>query len=537
MGKEIWARNGIKAMFLGSISRVGSQYIVLLDAVNSQTGDSIANEQVAVDSKEEVLKSLGPAASRLREKLGENLGSIQKFDAPIEQVTTSKLEALRQYYLGVQAHSKLDYAGAIPFYQHAIKIDPNFAIAHARLAYCYNNQKKLQASRDESKKAYELRDRVSEHERFLITSSYYGGVTGQWNEQIRELQTWKATYPQDAEPLNLLANRYTTVGPFELALTEGKKAIDLNPKDARPYVNVAVAYIELNRFDEAKDILRKAEELKPESTNMHARLYQLGFLNGDSSLMKEQLDWARASQNAEPALNWQAQVAGFQGQLAQADQLNDRAVEMIRSPDTKETMAQGMLIEATRDATLSECARATQLAKQALDLSREQMNLVNAANSYAACGQTAAAQTLIDELTRGFPDDTLLNANWLPIIRAQNELNKGNAPQAIQMLESARKYEVFGEFWPQYLRGQAWLKQKNGTQAATEFKTILDHRGWYPTSPLYPLAQLGLARAAALTGDNPTARRAYQDFLALWKDADANLPVLVAAHAEYEKLK
>jgi len=537
IGKEICARNGIKAMLLGSISRVGSQYIVLLNAVNSQTGDTIANEQVAVDSQEEVVKSLGPAASRLREKLGENLGSIRKFDAPIEQVTTSKLEALRQYSLGVQAHSKLDYAGAIPFYQHAIDIDPNFAIAHARLAYCYNNQRKLQASRDESTKAYKLRDRVSERERFLITSSYYGAVTGQWNEQIQELETWKATYPQDEEPLNLLANRYTTAGPLELAVAEGKKAIDLNPKDARPYVNVGVAYIELNRFDEAKDILRTAEQLKPESTNMHARLYQLGFIEGDDLLMKEQVDWANANRNPEGALNWKAQVVAFQGQLAQADQLNTRAIEMIRSADTKETMAQVMLIEATRDATLSDCARATQLAKQALDLSREQANLFSAANAYAACGQTAPAQTLIDELTRGFPDDTLLNANWLPIIRAQNELNKGNAPQAIQILESARKFEVYGDFWPQYLRGQAWLKQKDGTQAATEFKTILDHRGWYPTSPLYPLAQLGLARAAALTGDNATARTAYLDFFALWKDADSNLTALVAARAEYDKLK
>lgn len=537
IGKEICARNGIKAMLLGSISRVGSQYIVLLDAVNSQTGDTIANEQVAVDSQEEVVKSLGAAASRLREKLGENLGSIRKFDAPIEQVTTSKLEALRQYSLGVQAHSKLDYAGAIPFYQHAIDIDPNFAIAHARLAYCYNNQRKLQSSRDESTKAYQLKDRVSERERFIITSSYYGGVTGEWDDQIRELQTWKATYPRDWEPLNLLANRYTAVGPFELAVAEGNKAIELNPKDARPYVNVGVAFIELNRFDDAKTILRKAEELKPESTNMHARLYQLGFLEGDNSLMKEQLDWANATRNTEPALNWQAQVAAFQGQLAQADQFYDRAVEMIRSPDTKEPMAQVMLIEATRDATLSECGRAAELAKQALDLSREQANLVSAANAYAACGQTAVAQSLIDELTKGFPSDTLLNANWLPIIRAQNELNKGSAAQAIQMLESARKFEVFGDFWPQYLRGQAWLKQKNGTQATTEFKTILDHRGWYPTSPLYPLAQLGLARAAALTGDSATARKAYQDFFALWRDADSNLAALVAARAEYEKSK
>jgi tetratricopeptide (TPR) repeat protein len=337
--------------------------------------------------------------------------------------------------------------------------------------------------------------------------------------------------------LNLLSNRYTTVGPFELAASEGNKAIELNPNDARPYVNVGVAYIELNKFDEAKKILLKAQELKPESTNMHARLYQLGFVQGDNALMKEHLDWANANRNVEAALNWQAQVAAFQGQLAKADQLSDRAIEMHRGPETKDTVAQLMLIEATRDASLNNCSRATQLAKQALALSREQANLFSAANAYARCGQAAQAQTLVDELTKVFPFDTLLNASWLPIIKAQNELNKGNAQQAIQLLESTRRYEAFGDYWPQYLRGEAYLKVNNGAQAAEEFKTILDHRGWYLTSPLYPLAQLGFARAAAISGDHATARKAYQDFFVLWKDADANLTALVAARQEYEKVK
>jgi serine/threonine protein kinase/Flp pilus assembly protein TadD len=537
IGKDICARQSIKAMLLGSISGVGTHYVVLLDAVNSQTGDMIASEQFEADGKEQVLKLLGSAASRLREKLGESLVTIKAFDAPIENVTTSSLDALRQYSLGMQAHLKADYIHAIPFYQEALRIDPNFAIAHARLAYCYNNQKSFQASRDESIKAYELRDRVSERERFIITSSYYGGVTGQWDDQIKELDKWKATYPRDWEPLNLLSNRYTAVGPFDLAVSEGNKAIDLNPNDARAYVNVGVAYIELNKFDEAKQILLKAQELKPESTNMHARLYQLGFVQGDNALMKEHLDWANANRNVESALNWQAQVAAFQGQLARADQLTDRAIEMVRRPDTKDTLAQFMLIEATRDAMMNNCARSTQTARQALALSREQANLISAANAYARCGQAAEAQSLVDELTKVFPLDTLLNASWLPIIKAQNELNKGSGQPAIQLLESTRKYEAFGDYWPQYLRGEAYLKLKSGPQAAEEFKTILDHRGWYPTSPLYPLAQLGLARAAAISGDAATARKAYQDFVTLWKDADANLPALLAAHQEYEKVK
>jgi serine/threonine protein kinase/Flp pilus assembly protein TadD len=537
IGKDICARQSIKAMLLGSISGVGTHYVVLLDAVNSQTGDTIASEQFEADGKEQVLKLLGSAASRLREKLGESLVTIKAFDAPIENVTTSSLDALRQYSLGMQAHLKADYIHAIPFYQEALRIDPDFAIAHARLAYCYNNQKSFQASRDESIKAYELRDRVSERERFIITSSYYGGVTGQWDDQIKELDKWKATYPRDWEPLNLLSNRYTAVGPFDLAVSEGNKAIDLNPNDARAYVNVGVAYIELNKFDEAKQILLKAQELKPESTNMHARLYQLGFVQGDNVLMKEHLDWANANRNVESGLNWQAQVAAFQGQLARADQLTDRAIEMVRRPDTKDTLAQFMLIEATRDAMMNNCARATQTARQALALSREQANLISAANAYARCGQAAEAQSLVDELTKVFPLDTLLNASWLPIIKAQNELNKGSGQQAIQLLESTRKYEAFGDYWPQYLRGEAYLKLKSGPQAGEEFKTILDHRGWYPTSPLYPLAQLGLARAAAMSGDATTARKAYQDFVALWKDADANLPALLAVRQEYEKVK
>jgi serine/threonine protein kinase/Flp pilus assembly protein TadD len=537
IGKDICARQGIKAMLLGSISGVGTHYVVLLDAVNSQTGDMIASEQFEAEGKEQVLKLLGSAASSLREKLGESLVTIKAFDVPIENVTTSSLEALRQYSLGLQAHQRLDYIHAIPLYQAALQTDPNFAIAHARLAFCYNNQKSFQAARDEFYKAYELRDRVSERERFNITASYYGGVTGQWDDQIKELEKWKATYPRDSEPLNLLSNRYTTVGPFELAASEGNKAIELNPNDARPYVNVGVAYIELNKFDEAKKILLKAQELKPESTNMHARLYQLGFVQGDNALMKEHLDWANANRNVEAALNWQAQVAAFQGQLAKADQLSDRAIEMHPGSEAKDTVAQLMLIEATRDATLNNCSRATQLAKQALALSREQANLFSAANAYARCGQAAQAQTLVDELTKVFPFDTLLNASWLPIIKAQNELNKGNSQQAIQLLESTRRYEAFGDYWPQYLRGEAYLKVNNGAQAAEEFKTILDHRGWYLTSPLYPLAQLGFARAAAISGDSATARKAYQDFLALWKDADANLPALLAARQEYEKVK
>jgi eukaryotic-like serine/threonine-protein kinase len=537
VAKSIAERQGIKAMLLGSISGFGSHYVVSLEAVNSHTGDTIASEQFEVDGKEQVLKSLGPAAARLREKLGESLSSIKKYDVPIEQVTTPSLDALRQYSLAVALHSKADYEHAIPFYQRATVLDPYFAIAHARLALCYNNTRQFELAREEYKRAYDLRDRVSEREKFVIAANYYGGVTGEWDSQINELELWKATYPRDWEPHNLLANRYTLVGPFEKGVTEAHAAIDLNPKEARAYVNLAVAFIGLNRFDEAKDILQQARGQGLESTNMHARLFHIAFLQGDAGAMKEQLDWAAANRRSEDSLNWQAQVAGFSGELARADQLNDRVMDMIGTADKSETRAQNLLVSAVRNAILGNCARAKDLSAKALALSHEQANLVNTANAYAACGQAAQVQPLLDELNRRFPTDSLVNAVLAPIIRAQLELSRNNPAQALQSLEQARKFDVFGDFWPQYLRGQAYLKQNNGGQAAVEFQEIVNHRGWYRVSPLYPLAQVGLARAAVLNGDMAGARKSYQDFFALWRNADRNLPILVAANAEYEKLK
>jgi len=536
VAKEICGRQGLKAMLLGSISRLGgNHYVVSLEALNSRTGDPIAQEQFEVDGKEQVLKSLGQAASRLREKLGESLASIQKFDVPIEQVTTSSLDALKNYSLGFEQHSNGKYREAIPFYKHAIELDQNFASAYARLAYCYNSIKQNALSREASKKAYELRDRASEREKLYISASYFGGVTGEWARQIESLEIWKSTYPRDWEPANLLANRYTVVGPFEKAVEEAQEAVRLNPKDARAQSNLAVGFMGLNRFDEARDVLRQARSQKLETTNMHARLYHIAFVQGDAATMKEQLDWVAGK--PDEAQNWQAQTAEFGGELAKANQLDGREIELAPRGDSKELTAQVLLQQARRNATFGTCAPVSEIVGKALALSREQANLVSAANAFAACNQSRPAQSLIDELSKQYPADTLVNSVSLPLIRAQVELNRGNAAQAIQLLEPARKYEVYGDFWPQYLRGQAYLKQGNGAQAATEFQTIIDHRGWYPLSPLYPLAHVGLARAAALNSDAPKARKAYQDFFALWKDADAAIPLLVAARQEYEKLK
>jgi serine/threonine protein kinase len=536
VAREICERQGIKAMLLGSISSMGSHYVISLEASNAQTGDIIAREQVEADGKEQILKALGQAASKLREELGESLSSVQKFDAPIEQVTTSSLEALRQYSLGREKHSDTKYREAIPFYKHAIELDGHFAIAYARLAACYNSLKQYELSRQASEKAYEYRDRASEREKLIVSWSYYGGVTGDWEKTDETLEIWKRTYPRDWEPFNVLANRYTLVGPFDRAVQEGTEAVRLNPKKAQGYVNLAVAFMGLNRFDEAKIVLKQAQAQKLETTNMYARLYHIAFVQGDATGMKEQLDWAAAAK-ADDSQMWQAQAAEFSGQLTQANQFNDRATELARQNDSKETVAQLLLQQAIRDATFGNCGPVAGITQQALALSREQSKLLAAGNALATCAQAGPAQSRIDELSKRFPQDTLVNTVSIPVMRAQIELGRGNAAQAIQLLEPARRYDVAGEFWPQFIRGQANLKLGKGAQAAAEFQNIIDHRGWYPLSPLYPLAHVGLARAAALNGDAAKARKEYQDFFTLWKNADPSIPILVAAHLEYDKLK
>jgi serine/threonine protein kinase/tetratricopeptide (TPR) repeat protein len=536
VAREICERQGIKAMLLGTISSLGSHYAISLEAVNAHTGDSIASEQVEAEGKEQVLKALGTAASKLREKLGESLVSVQRFDAPIEQATTSSLEALQAYSRGFERHSNGKYDDAINFYKDAIRRDQTFAIAYARLANCYNNQKRNELARETFEKAYKLRDRASEREKLIISVGYFGGVTGEWDRQLQELEIWKRTYPRDREPLNQLAIRYTIVGPFEKTIENAQAAIDLNPNDARPRANLAVGFLGLNRFEEAEQVIREALSKGLETANMRARLYQLAFMKADATVMQQQLDWT-AGRKEEEVQNWQAQSAEFSGQLGKANQFNEKAIALARRGEVKETIAQALLQEADRNATFGNCAPVPATVKSALDLSRERAILVAAANALSACGQAPLAQPVLDELTKKFPDDTLLSTISIPISRAQLELNRGNAASAIQLLESANKYEVAGEFWPQYLRGQAFLKQGNGTLAAAEFKTIVDHRGWYPLSPLYPLAHLGMGRAAAMNSDYNTARRYYEQFFKFWAEADSTIPILIQARAEYEKLK
>ena len=533
---DICERLRIKAMLIGTISGVGNRYVMMLEAVNAETGNVIASDQAEADNKEEVLKALGQAATRLREKLGEELASIQKHDAPIEQVTTSKLEALRYYSLGLDQHSSARYTTAIPLYQKAIEVDPRFAIAYARLATCYNNTKQFESARAASAKAYEYRDRASEREKLYVEWNYFGAVTGEIDKAADALDVWKRTFPRDWEPHNLLAVRYTLTGPFESAIQEASEAVRLNPKEAKAHANLAIGFIGLNRFDEAKKVLQNAFGQKMETDSMHLHLYHLAFLHSDAAGMKDQIDWASSKSPGYLPNVWQAQAAEFYGRFAEATQFSDKAVDWAEH-NNRDAAAQLISQQSVRAATFRDCGKVGALTSKALSFSRDLSNLQRSANALALCGQTAAAQSLVDEMQKRFPQDTLLNSVWIPLIRAQLELARGNGSQAVDLLQSAHKYPVYGDYWPQYVRAQAFAKQGDGVQAASEFEKILLNRGWYPLSPVYALAQLGYARALKQSGDTAKARKAYQDFFDLWKNADATLPLVAEARQEYDKLK
>jgi tetratricopeptide (TPR) repeat protein len=537
IGREICQRQGLKAMLVGSIASVGNLYVITLEAINAETGDAIAGEQAEAENKEQVLHALGAAAMKLRKKLGESLQSVQKFDAPIEQGTTSSLEALKAFSLGVEQQLKGKFLEAIPFLKRATEIDPNFALAYARMASMYYNSGLYDLAAEASQKAYDLRDRVSERERLFISAGYYDNVTGELEKYLETLELWKRTYPNHAAPPNNLAVKYNDLGQFDKALEEAREAIRLNPNSASGYSLLAAAFVGLNRFDEAKEIISQALGQKLETTVMHRTLYKVAFVQGDATTMKQQIEWANGKPDEHVAQNWQAETAAFSGQLRKAREFSSHAFELAEGRDLKEVAAQIAVGAAARDALLGDCRLVKEQTAKALGISHNQLTMIPAGNALATCGEFSQTQTITDELVRRFPKDTILNKVLLPLVQARIELHRGNPAQAIQLLDTTRPYEGYALFQIAYLRGQSYLNQQRGADAAAEFQKILDHRGWQPTSPLYSLAQLGLARAAALSGDTTKARKAYQDFFALWKDADPDVPILQEARREYEKLK
>jgi serine/threonine protein kinase/tetratricopeptide (TPR) repeat protein len=547
VAREICQRRGLKAMLVGSITPLGTHYSLALEVVNAQTGDVLARAQKEAASKEGVLEALGMAATDLRQKLGESLRSIREFDAPIREATTSSLEALKVF---AQADTRLepDQLKEISLLKRAIEIDPNFALAYAKLAVLYQNNRQPEAAAEAAQKAFDLKDRVSEPERLEISIRYYSEVTGEWDKVIETAEVWKITYPdKSVAPYNMLAVGYTQLGQFDKAAEAAKQAIRLVPKRSSPYTLRGAAFLQLNRFAEAKEVFEQDIAQSPDATYSHQGLYTLAFMSGDAAEMQKQLAWAgrQSDESAGLAFYWQGQTAAFGGQWQKAHELSRRVVELAAGRGDNRDAAHYAAGDALRDAVFGRCEQSKTAVMQALGLERDRASLVRSGLGLALCGEAGQSQKLFAEMKERYPKDILISRIWLPVIQAAKEIKGGNPAVAIQTLQPASRYEAAAQFWPQYLRGQAYLKLGRGAEAAVEFQKILDHRGqgnfsmrFGATCPvLYPLAHLGLARATTMSGDTAKARQSYQDFFALWKDADADLPVLIEAKKEYEKLK
>jgi serine/threonine protein kinase/tetratricopeptide (TPR) repeat protein len=539
VAREICQREGIKALLAGSISGLGENYAITLEAVNAQTGEILASEQAEVRGKEQVLTALGRAASRLRAELGESLSSIKKFDAPLEQATTSSLEALRAFSLGDQQRAKGADFDAIPFFKRAIELDPNFALAYARLAAACINIGEIGQAGEYAKKAFELRDRVSERERFYIAARYYDVVTGETNKAIESYETWRRTYPRDYTPWTNLAYLYLNLGQCDKALEEARGAMKLDPDRPFAVLNLAAAYMGLGRLEEAKAILEKALAQNPDSAGIRLTRFVIAYAQGDAAAMQRGADAARGKPGEETLVMTQGQAAAFSGELQRARELFGRSVEIALRSNLREAaagvQAQGALIEAE----FGNARQAREGAGAALTLARAKAAQAIAAVALARAGDAGRARQLVGELARRSPTDTLLNATLLPTARAAIELQADNPSKAVELLRPALQYEFayYSGFVPIYLRGHAYLRAKDGGKAAAEFQKILEHRGVDPVSPLYALAHLGLARASAMAGDTVKSRLAYQNFLALWRNADPDIPVLREAKAEYARLR
>ena len=537
IAREICQRQGFKAFLAGSISNLGSHYVITLEATNAQTGDTITREQIEAQSKEQVLSALGNAATKLRERLGESLSSVQKYDVPIHQATTPSLEALKAYSVGVEYQLKGKYFEAIPFFKTATGTDPNFARAYAAMSSMYYNTRQYDLAAEASRKAYELRDRVGEYERLSITQIYYDNVTGELDKYLDTLELWKRTYPRDSAPHNNLAVKYNELGQFDKAAEEAREAIRLNPNSASGHSLLASSFVGLNHFDEAKQTIRQALSQKLENLRMHQNLYRIAFAQGDAAGVKNEIDWATGKPEQYAAQSWQGESAAFSGQLQKAKEFSSTAIEMAERRDLKEVAAQLGAGAAARNAQFRDCDTVKDQTAKALQLSHDRITLSLSAQALAICGDTGQTKTLVDELARRFPTDSLVNQVRIPLIEAHVEMQRGNPAQAIQLLEKTRLYGRNILFPIAYLRGQAYLAEKKSTDAAAQFQEILDNRGWSPVSYFYPLAYVGLARAAALQGDTAKARKAYEDFFALWKDCDTDLTILIETMKEYQQLQ
>ncbi len=541
VAREICMREGAKAMLTGSIASLGTHYVITLSALNAQTGDVLAREENEAESKEQVLKSLDQAASSLRGKLGESIGSVQKFATPLEQATTSSLEALQAFSLGQAEHQRLEDAKAIPHLKRAVELDPNFAMAHATLGVAYNNLTQQGLADSFITKAFDLKERASERERLYISSHYYDIVTGDLEKAIEIYEQWVQTYPRDTAPRDNLALRYQAIGQQEKALASSSEAMRIDPKDVYAFQNVADAYERLNRFDEARAVAEQAAAQNM-GRSVHFTLFDLAFIRGDEAAQRHELELAAGKPDEPIMLLIHAHAECALGRLQPARDAFAQSESASQRLGYKEFSGIILADEAGCEAELGNLKDARQKISDALALSQDRGTRTIVMQLLARTGDTARSQKIADDLARQYPTDTLVNKVFIPLALSTSDLQRNQPAQAVARLEIATPYELgtdpgAAHYWVNYIRGEAFLGSKQGAKAAAEYQKILDHRGVAPLDVTYNLSHLGLGRAYALQGNTAAAKSAYQDFFAAWKDADPDLPVLKQAKAEYEKLR
>jgi Flp pilus assembly protein TadD len=546
IARDLCQRAGSKAYIAGSIANLGKDYLIAVHAVNCVTGDSLAQEQAEAAGKEKVLDALGRLAAKLREELGESISTVQRLDTPLAQATTPSAEALQAYSLGQKvAVGNADDAVAVPLFKRAIEFDPHFAMAYASLGSSYSNLGETTLAAANTRKAYELRQHVSERERFYIESEYYQFAVGNLEKARQAYELWKQIYPRDAEPRINLGIIYGNLGQYEKDLAEFRETPRLSP-DGVAYAGLTGSYMYVNQPAQARATAVEALEKKLDSPALRFYLYQLDFVQNDSSGMAEQMAWSAAKPGVEDVLLFfEAETQAYSGRLAKAREFSSRAVAAAQQMEEKEAAAGYEAAAALREAFFGNAAEARQQAAAALKLSTGRDVQYGAALALAAVGDSARAQALADRLAKRFPEDTTVQFNYLPTLSAQLALNRANSAKAIDALQIAAPYELglpsTGTLnlalYPVYLRGQAHLAARRGNEATAEFQKILNHPGVMTNEPIGALAHLGLARAHALEGDSAKARPAYKNFFTLWKDADPEIPILREAKTEYAKLK
>ncbi len=537
IGREICQRNGIKALVHGSIASMGSAYVVTLEAMNAATGSSIGEEQIQASTKEKVLDAVGEASTKLRSELGESLASIQKFDKPLAEATTPSLEALKLSTEAAARNNNGDFLGGIELSKRAVELDPNFAMGYRGLAVEYSNLGQSEAMLQYIKKAFELKDRASEREKLAITSDYYQ-YTGQIDRAIDVYNQYKQVYPRDDRPRVNLAVTYLSLGQWDKALENALEASQLSPERYNGYSIASYAYTAMNRLDDAKAVLSTAQQRKLGSGSIHEQLGTIALAQGDMATLAKEDALAKAAnpQSEYGLLQRDTGLAAVRGQLNRSRELSKQVQATAQRLELKESVVNSMLNQALVEAIVGNRSEAIKRADAALKDSQTPTVMLSAADVYARAGEDAKARQLVEQAVKQRPDDLFVQSVNAPMVRAVLELNRHSADKALELMKAGQGFD-HANTESLYTRASALLTAGRGADAAQEFQAILNLRNSSPSDPTMSFAQLGLARAYKLSGDLAKSRTAYQDFFALWKDADPDVPMLKEAKAEYAKLQ